>query len=191
MNLKPLVLLLLLISASLLAHSTDRGISTLSSSTITEHVGEVFTQSVKTPAGLTRLTLYRPSKQPGTGAASLELNDHYLTSLQRGSYSQLCLSAPSIIRLRSRLVFIGEPVPDYPETTTNLVLKSGEASYVRVTNSGNDHPILEIVNAKNAQSELQGTRRQIHVVSRIPGVVACQTDGVVAKCSTKRPQQSA
>jgi hypothetical protein len=84
MNLKPLVLLLLLISASLLAHSTDRGISTLSSSTITEPVGEVFTQSVKTPAGLTRLTLYRPSKQPGTGAASLELNDHY--SLRYGQH---------------------------------------------------------------------------------------------------------
>jgi len=176
MNLKPLMLLILLVSVSLLANSTEREISTLPTSAVTEPVGEVFSPSAKTAAGVTRLTFYRPSMQPATGAASIELNGRYLTSLQRGSYSQLCLRAPANISLRSRLVYSGQLVPDYPEATTNLTLKSGEASYVRVKDVGSTQTTLELVNAKNAQSELHGTRRQIHAVSRIPGVVACDTD---------------
>lgn len=85
MNLKPLVLLFLMASVSLLANSTERGISTLPTSAVAEPVGEVFSPAAKTAAGVTRLTFYRPSMQHATGAASIELNGRYLTSLQRGS----------------------------------------------------------------------------------------------------------
>lgn len=171
-----LVLTLVLTSASWLAHSAEGSAQTYQTSPVAEPLGEVFKASAQTPAGLTRLTLFRPAKHPVTGATSIELNGHYLTSLQRGSFFQVCLIAPTSISLRSRVIHSGQPVPDYPQTATTLALQSGQASYVRVTDVGDARSTFELLEPRLAQAELHETRRQSHAYSRVPGVFACRED---------------
>ena len=175
-NLNFLVLTLVLTSASWLAHSAESSVQTYQTSPVTEPLGEVFKASAQTTAGLTRLTLFRPAKHPVTGATSIELNGHYLTSLQRGSFFQLCLIAPTSISLKSRVTHSGQPVPDYPQTATTFALQSGQASYVRVTDAGDARSAFELLDLRTAQAELHETRRQSHAYSRVPGVVACREE---------------
>lgn len=182
-NFNSLALVFILTSATWLAHSAESSAQIYRTSPIAEPLGEVFNAPTQTPAGLARLTLFRSDKHQETGATSIELNGHYLTSLQRGSFSQLCLMAPTIINLRSRVIHSGQPVPDYPQTTTTLSLKSGQASYARVTDIGDARSAFELVDLHTAEVELHGTRRQSHAYSRVPGVIACHEDTAVRPTS--------
>jgi OOP family OmpA-OmpF porin len=175
-NLNSLALLFAMMGTSWLAHSAEITAPAFRTSSVAEPLGEVFNAPTKTSAGLTRLTLFRPPTQPETGATSIELNGHYLTSLQRGGFAQLCLIAPTSISLRSRVIYSGQPVQDYPHKAITLALKSGQSAYVRVTDVGEARTKFELLDFPEAQAQLLETRRQSHVFSRVPGVVACQED---------------
>lgn len=134
---------------------------------ISEPVDEVFDVRNKVPAPLSRITLYRTEKGSGTGATGVEVNGRYHTSLQLGSFSQLCFSAPANVTLSARLMHTGEAIKNYVEATNSIQLRQTQEVYVRVADMGNERASLQVVDAKTAQRELRQTRRQSHAVSLV------------------------
>jgi OOP family OmpA-OmpF porin len=149
---------------------------------LTEPVGESFDVRNKVPAPLSRITLYRTENGSGTGATGVEVNGRYHTSLQLGSFSQLCFSAPTNVTLSVRLIHTGDAVKNYAEATDSIQLRQTQEVYVRVADMGNERASLQVVDAKTAQRELRQTRRQSHAVSRVAAAASCQPpEGVTAK----------
>lgn len=149
---------------------------------ISEPVAEAFDVRDKVPAPLSRITLYRTEKGSGTGATGIEVNGRYHTSLQLGSYSQLCFSAPANVTLSARLIHTGDAVKNYVEANTSIRLRQTQEVYVRVADLGNERASLQVVDAKTAQRELRQTRRQSHAVSRVAAAASCQPpEGLTAK----------
>jgi OOP family OmpA-OmpF porin len=149
---------------------------------VTEPVDEVFEGNKKLPAPLSRITLYRTAKGSGTGATGVEVNGRYHTSLQIGSYSQLCFSAPANVSLSARLIHTEQAVKNFVEASTSIRLRQTQEVYVRVADTGNDRASIEVVDPNIAKRELRQTRRQSHAVSRVVDSVSClQPEGVSAK----------
>jgi OmpA-OmpF porin, OOP family len=149
---------------------------------VTEPVGELYVKPKSLTPGATRLTIYRALYGYGTGAARMVINGHYLTSLQIGSYSDVCFN-PSSTYIQSRFVATGEPVKNYDDATKTLQLKAGQNVYLRVTDLGNGRVSMGTVSEEIAKEELVQTRRQIHAVSRLPDAVPCEP-------KTPQPQNS-
>jgi outer membrane protein OmpA-like peptidoglycan-associated protein len=130
-----------------------------------------------------RLTLYRPTNTDAEGSTGIEVNGYYHTSLQLGSFSQLCLSAPTSITLNSRLILTGQAVKDYPAATATFKLKPAQDTYIRVSSTGNTQTRFDLVDARIAKAELRQPRRQSHAVSRVPQTVSCDAEASPATAS--------
>lgn len=147
------------------------------SAPITEPLGARYVDAGAVPDEVGRLILYRLSS--GAGVIGVEVNQRYHTSLQPGGFSQACFKAPMKMTLTSRPVRLGDQVGDYSKAIT-LDLDRAQAAYVRVANVGDGQTTVELVDKKIARSELEQMRTQNHVVSRVPGVVACESEAKVA-----------
>jgi OOP family OmpA-OmpF porin len=108
----------------------------------------------------------------------LQVNGHYHTSLQVGSYSDLCLNAPNKPEISARFVETGKPVKNYIDAVINLNLKAGQESYVRVVDLGNGRAFMKEIDASIAKADLKKTHRQIHAISRVSEAVACDPSEV-------------
>lgn len=141
-------------------------------------------QSVISPP-LTRLIIYRLPNNSSQNAAGVEINGHYHTSLQAGSYSELCMPAPTRALISTRLAEIAQVVKNDVDATKTLNLKPTQEVYLRVTEISDERAKLEIVPTDKAKHELQQTMRQLHAVSRVPNAGSCAPE--VATQTTARP----
>lgn len=155
-------------SFSLAQQGTDSSIGT-----VTAPTGEEYKVKKAVPKTITRITFYRPAESRGAGATGLQINGHYHTSLQLGSYTDLCLNAPTKAEVTARFVETGKAVKTYVDAIANLNLKGGQDTYVRVVDQGNGRAFLKEVDAALAKNELKNTHRQIHAVSRVAEAVPC------------------
>jgi outer membrane protein OmpA-like peptidoglycan-associated protein len=146
---------------------------------VTEPLGDIYKPAHAVSAPLARITLYRTTLGYAAGVISVQLNGNYHTSLQLGSFVELCLPAPDRAALGLRLLRTGEGTKNYAEITT-LSLKPGQDTFVRVIETGNGRALHMVVDANTAHAELQQTRRQVHVVSRVDTAQPCEPE-VVAK----------
>lgn len=146
--------------------------------TVTGPIGEAYRAPSSMDASLSRVTFYRLAQGYGLGASGLEVNGHYHTSLVSGSYAELCMVAPITASISTRLVHVGDQVKNYRDATTQLNLKPGQEAYVRVADTGNGRLSVQLVDASIAKTELRQTRRQIHVVSRVPNAESCDRQEV-------------
>jgi OOP family OmpA-OmpF porin len=142
-------------------------------SVITEPQSEGYKTPAAMPAGVSRLTVYRPAYGYGTGVVGVEVNGHFHTALQIGGYSELCLP-PATTKFSARLTHTGQPLKNQAEATTTVDLKQGQDAYLRVADKGNNRATFELVDASTAKSELGQTRRQTHAVSRVPNAASCK-----------------
>jgi OOP family OmpA-OmpF porin len=142
--------------------------------TVTEPVAEAYAEPKKLAAGVARVVVYRPEQgsASGSGVSSLEINEHYHTSLQFGAFTELCMS-PGRIKLASRMVQTGAALKDNQDATAALPTKAGQTVYLRVRENDDNRATLTPVAAAVAQSELKNTRRQVHAISRVPNRVEC------------------
>jgi OmpA-OmpF porin, OOP family len=143
---------------------------------VTEPTGETYVKPKSLTPGVARLTIYRALYGYGSGAARMVINGHYLTSLQIGSYSDVCFK-PTSAYVQSRFVATGEPVKNYDDATKTLNLKADQTIYLRVTDLGNGRVSMGTVSEDIAKEELVQTRRQIHAIARIPDAVPCEAKG--------------
>ena len=141
---------------------------------VAEPLGEAYKMPKSLPAGVSRLTVYRPAVGFGVGVASLEVNGHYHTSLQLGGYTQICLKPSQPANLASKLVETGVPVKAEVDIKTAVALQEGQEVFVRLADQGNGRAVVEVVGAEVAQAELKPTRMQVHAVSRVADAVPCE-----------------
>ena len=114
---------LVLTSGFMPAVAVDKTAIEYSTGPVTEPLGDTYDLSKNVPAPLTRMTFYRIDQGEWAGATGIEINGQYHTSLQPGSFSQLCLLAPTSVALSSRLIQTDQPVKNYVEATTQLKLR--------------------------------------------------------------------
>jgi outer membrane protein OmpA-like peptidoglycan-associated protein len=121
------------------------------------------------------------ARQPG--AATITVNGDYQTSLVPGGYSQLCLpvvqtqtqtQTQAATRVGVRYTDIARRgVIERMDSTSDLTLVGGGTQYVKVQESGTRMTLTPVSQAQ-ALTELEGTRLQMHTISRVKGQQACQ-----------------
>jgi outer membrane protein OmpA-like peptidoglycan-associated protein len=142
------------------------------SGSVTEPQGEEYVAPQKLNPRLARITLYRPAHGFAPGAAHLEINGHYLTSLQLGGCTEVCVE-PAELQLSARMVQTGSELKNFQDATAKLKSQAAQNFYVRVFEYGDGRATLTPVKADIAQSELKDTRLQIHAVSRLAQAKPC------------------
>lgn len=142
---------------------------------LSEPMGEFYKPAYGVAASQSRITLYRPSQGYVAGVISVQLNGNYHTSLQLGSFAELCLPATSRAFLSARMQRTGESIKNYTDITT-VSLKPGQDTFVRVVDMGNSRTLFTVVEAGAALAELQQTRRQMHALSRVDAAQLCEPE---------------
>lgn len=120
-----------------------------------------------------RLVLYRSPTARQAGVVALYVNDQYHTALQHNTFSVVCLDSREL-NLRAKLrLDIGQKLVSL-EAELQLPVKPSRSHYVRVSEHADGRPRLDSVSSKVALVELQTTRQQMHVRSRLASLRECQ-----------------
>jgi OmpA-OmpF porin, OOP family len=154
---------------------TENAASQSSIESVREPLGEYYKLGSFVVSPLARIVVYRTSQGYVPDVVRVEVNGRYHSSLQLGSFTEICLPASDGVTLSSRLLRPESGGNNVAETTA-LNLKPGRDTYVRVVEMGNGRVIFTQVAATIAMSDLQQTRRQIHAVSRAVSLRACDPD---------------
>lgn len=121
---------------------------------------------------MAKIVFYRPQTDRQDNAVSLFVNGMYHTSLVGTGFSDLCI-APDEVELSGRLMKVSDGPKDGQEARLKADLNTAGIQYVRVLEQG-ARPVLQIVPAEVAQQEMQGSKRQVHTISRVIGATNCQ-----------------
>ncbi len=130
----------------------------------------------------TNTTVINDPRQPG--AASIFVNGDYQTSLVPGGYSELCL-APANVKAGVRYRDVERNANAARlDSISEVPLQDGRTQYIRVqeqaVRNGAPRLVLVPVDQDRAVRELDGTRLQMHTVSRVKGQQPCQAVAVQA-----------
>jgi OOP family OmpA-OmpF porin len=139
---------------------------------ITEPKGDVYREPKLPKSRLVHITFYRPQAGAMPGVASLEVNGRYHSALQLGSHSELCVS-PGRNVIAARMAQIGLEPKGFRDATVTLNLEEGQKVYLRLIEQGDGRATIAQVRMPIALAELKDTRRQLHVISRVPGAAEC------------------
>lgn len=139
--------------------------------TVLQPLGRTYAAPPKTSPKAARVTLYRPVSDARAGVAHLAVNGQYHTSLQSGAYSEMCIQ-PREFSLAAHMV---QADTDDTVTPSSFSFKTIAAQdfYVRLNVNPNNLTDIALVSDKVAQQELQNTRRQIHVATRVSDLAEC------------------
>jgi OmpA-OmpF porin, OOP family len=139
---------------------------------LTEPKGDTYRDTNNAKSKFVQITFYRPQYGAMPGVASLEVNGHYHSALQLGSYSELCVT-PGRNVVAARMAQIGLEPKGFRDATATLNLQEGQRVYLRLLEQGDGRATIAQVRAPIALAELQDTRRQLHVISRVPSATEC------------------
>ena len=135
--------------------------------------GRVFEAPKQVADHQTRLFFYRLAQHSSVkGAASIYVNGAYHASLVAGAYSQLCMPAGDI-ELGLKSVEVGRQVRDKLDTITIDRSQAGQNHYFRVKEVSPERQVLMVVPPAQALAEIQGTKEQIHTISRVVSAAEC------------------
>jgi OmpA-OmpF porin, OOP family len=127
-----------------------------------------------------RLVFYRLANDVGAGVATVYINSVYQASLQRGAYTEVCLS-PSTIEVSALMVRNGVLAGDAMDVLNTLLLKGGDDVFVRVSEQVNGRAVFVTVKPEQALPELVKLRAQQHTLTRVPNASACKDAPSLAK----------
>ena len=139
--------------------------------TVESPQGSSYETPKKISPKVARVVFYRVGQGAAKGVAHLTVNGQYHTSLQRGSYSELCLT-PNEFTLAAYMVENGNTRLSQPNSLT-FKTKLAQNYFVRVNDNGQHAAIITPVSDSVAKAELKNTRRQTHAVSRVSEQAAC------------------
>jgi len=132
-----------------------------------EVLGAGFAQPGAVASTQSRLVIYRPGPAgQGNDALTVLVNGRYHASLVEAAHSDACV-APGPVRLGLRRVRVADGGRDGQQQELAMQLQPGAMNYVKVQ-AGQ----LQPVPPEQAQLELQGSREQVHTISRLAQV--CQ-----------------
>ena len=140
--------------------------------TVSEPLGDVYAAPASLQRPWVRVTVYRTPSSAALGAARLEVNGRYHTSLQAGAYTDLCLP-PGGVELGVRWVQTGVDPDRFAPGTLALQLQASQPRFVRVNERSDGRVEALTVDARTAEQEIKVTRRQKHAVSRVAQDEVC------------------
>ena len=146
--------------------------------TVDQPLGSPYAAPKKLSPKAVRVTLYRPATDTGKGVAHLSVNGQYHTSLQRGAFSEICVE-PREFSLAAHIVESGQDTVN-AESSLSFKPKVANDFYVRLQGDSANTTVITPVADTVARKELQSTRRQIHVASRVADATECVEPVVVA-----------
>lgn len=150
---------------------------------VTAPLGEGFKVPHLLAKEQSRLVFYRLAADAGEGVATVYINSVYQASLQRGAYSEVCLS-PSTIEVSALMVRNGLLAGDAMDVVNSLILKGGDDVFVRVSEQANGRAVFVTVKPELALPELVKLRAQQHTLTRVPNASACKDAPTPAKASS-------
>lgn len=139
---------------------------------VTQPQGKAYAAPTKLNPKVARVVLYRPVQGGAKGVAHLEVNGKYHTSLQSGGYSEVCV-LPSPFTLSANMVEADDAADTGPKTSLSLETRAQQSIYMRVNDNGDNKATITPVVDEVAKAELQQTRRQVHVATRVPDLPEC------------------
>ena len=151
-----------------------------------EAFGEAYTAALPAPAEQTRVFVYRSSQLPNALPVNLYLNGKYHASLLGGGFTEFC-AAPGSVNVKVALDDASKLHTSKSDAGQRLILKAGQTIFLKVDES--TLPAIGLLSGTEAQtkSEMLGTRRQIHTISRANAAVACAEPAVVAVAPAPPP----
>jgi len=147
---------------------------------VTAPLGESFKVPHLLVKEQSRLVFYRLATDLGMGVATVYINSVYQASLQRGAYSEVCIS-PSTIEVSALMVRNGVLASDAMDVVNSLILKGGDDVFVRVSEQVNGRAVFVTVKPELALPELVKLRAQQHTLTRVPNAAACKDAPQLAK----------
>jgi OmpA-OmpF porin, OOP family len=121
---------------------------------------------------LARVVVYRPAQGFAKGVAHIEINGRHHTSLQLGGYSEICIQ-PSEFTLAANMVDADPAGEDGSKTSLSMNVRAAKDIYLRVNENGDNRADITPVTDAVALAELQQTRRQIHIATRLADLPEC------------------
>jgi OOP family OmpA-OmpF porin len=136
--------------------------------------GAKFQNAQQAPLQQARVFVYRQASAARTGPVNIYLESRFHTALLSGGYTEFC-AAPGRLAIQSvyddaQTLHLGKEAPGQP-----WLLKAGNTLYLRVNETNAvATPLLEIA-PDPARKELALTAAQIHVLSRAPVALTCDS----------------
>jgi outer membrane protein OmpA-like peptidoglycan-associated protein len=133
-----------------------------------ESLGGFFEQPFTPSATQARLVIYQTREENLAGATGVFVEGGYHASLVAGAWSHLCYS-PGTIKLAARQMQVGKQAKDLMDSITAFDLVGGQTHYLRIYQE-NGRPVLKPVSLSQALREIEGSRQQMHTISRVAQV---------------------
>ena len=134
--------------------------------------GEVFSTALAAPANQTRIFVFRNNQAPNALPVNIYLNGQYHASLLRGGFSEFC-AAPGAVNIKAALDDASRLHTSKLDAGQRLALQAGQTIYLKVDESTSPENGLLSGTAAQAKADIEGTRRQIHTISRAKAALTC------------------
>ena len=134
--------------------------------------GEVFSTALAAPANQTRIVVFRNNQAPNALPVNIYLNGQYHASLLRGGFSEFC-AAPGAVNIKVALDDASRLHTSKLDAGQRLALQAGQTIYLKVDESTS--PAIGLLSGTEVQAkaDVEGTRRQIHTISRAKAALTC------------------
>lgn len=141
--------------------------------------GEVYVTALAAPAEQTRVFVYRSGQAPNASPVNIYLNGQYHASLLRGGFTEFC-AAPGAVNIKAALDDASRLHTSKLDAGQRLELKAGQTNFLKVDESTS--PAIGLLSGTAAQTkaEIEGTRRQIHTISRAKAALTCEQPAAAA-----------
>lgn len=166
------VFVLVAAANSALAQSSDSRVNI-------DAFGELFTTALAAPANQTRVFVFRNNQAPNSKPVNIYLNGQYHASLLRGGFSEFC-AAPGFVNIKAALDDASRLHTSKLDAGQRLELKAGQTIFLKVDESTSPAIGLLSGTAAQAKADIEGTRRQIHTISRAKAALTCGQPAAVA-----------
>ncbi len=137
-----------------------------------ESFGEAFTSALVAPAEQTRVFIYRATQGFSQLPVNIYLNGQYHASLLRGGYTEFC-TAPGAVSVKLALDDASRLHLSKQDSGQRMTMQAGQSIFLRVDESALPALGLQNILQSQAQSDMSGTRRQIHTISRAKAALNC------------------
>jgi OmpA-OmpF porin, OOP family len=151
-----------------------------------ETFGESFATALAAPTEQTRVFVYRSHTTNTQQPVNIYLNGQYHASLLSGGYTEFC-TAPGDVNIKAALDDAARLHVSKLEAGQRMSNKAGQTVFLKVDER--TPPALSLLQGNEAQAktELKGTRRQIHTISRAKVALTCAEPSVVLAAMPATP----
>jgi OOP family OmpA-OmpF porin len=152
--------------------------------------GELYVTAMAAPEDQARVFVYRSGQTQSASPVNIYLNGQYHASLLRGGFTEFC-AAPGAVNIKAALDDASRLHASKLDAGQRLELKAGQTNFLKVDESTS--PAIGLLSGTAAQTkaEIEGTRRQIHTISRAKAALTCGQPAAVAAAAVRMPPPAA